>query len=108
MDIGITAVRDDYEKRKLRIFNQLNFFQLLTGILIPVLGLVQNHRLPTLIWLVASIPAFVSLLVLWLNARHFLYLAQLAYFVLYPFATSIVYFSGINLGVELSFILYGI
>ena len=108
MDLGITAVKDDYEKRKLRIFNQLNFFQLLTGILIPVLGLVQNHRLPAVIWLVASIPAFVSLLVLWLNARHLLYLAQLAYFVLYPFATSIVYFSGINLGVELSFILYGI
>lgn len=108
MDIGITTGMDDYEKRKLRIFNQLNFFQLLTGILIPILGLVQNHRLPPLIWLVASIPAFVSLLVLWLNARHRIYLARIAYFVLYPFATSIVYFSGINLGVELSFILYGI
>jgi len=106
--IGFTAQMDDYEKRKLRIFNQLNFFQLLTGILIPALGLIQNHKLPYLVWLVASIPAFVSVLVLWLNARHYHFPALLAYFVLYPFATSIVYFSGINLGVELSFILYGI
>jgi len=53
-------------------------------------------------------PAFVSVLVLALNARHRYYLAQIAYFVLYPFATSIVYFWGFNLGVELSFILYGI
>ena len=56
----------DYEKRKLRIFNLLNFFQLLTGILVPALGLVQNYNLPSLVWLVASIPAFVSVLVLWL------------------------------------------
>jgi signal transduction histidine kinase len=108
MDIGFHPQMGDYEKRKLRIFNQLNFFQLVTGILIPVLGLVQNHKLPLNIWLIAIIPAFVSVLVLWLNARHYHYVAQLAYFVLYPFATSIVYFSGINLGVELSFILYGI
>lgn len=108
MDIGFLPQMGDYEKRKLRIFNQLNFFQLVTGILIPVLGLVQNHKLPLSIWLIAIIPAFVSVLVLWLNARHYHYVAQLAYFVLYPFATSIVYFSGINLGVELSFILYGI
>jgi two-component system sensor histidine kinase/response regulator len=107
-DIGLTEAMEDYEKRKLRIFNQLNFFQLLTGILVPVLGLVQNHKLPALIWLVASFPALVSVLVLWLNARHYHFLAQLSYFFLYPFATSIVYFSGINLGVELSFILYGI
>jgi len=107
-NIGLTPAMGDYEKRKLRIFNLLNFFQLLTGILVPALGLVQNYNLPSLVWLVASIPAFVSVLVLWLNARHHHFPAQLAYFVLYPFATSIVYFSGINLGVELSFILYGI
>jgi signal transduction histidine kinase len=59
-------------------------------------------------WVVACMPAFVSVLVLLLNARHRYYLAQVAYFVLYPFATSIVYFWGFNLGVELSFILYGI
>jgi len=105
--IGAVPSMGDYEKRKLAIFNQLNFFQLLTGILVPIAGISQRH-LPALVWIIASIPALVSVLVLWLNARHYHFLAQLAYFALYPFATSIVYFTGINLGVELSFILYGI
>ena len=106
--IGFTVAIDDYEKRKLGIFNQLNFFQLLTGIVIPVAGLIRNRQFPAMAWVVACMPAFVSILVLALNARHRYYLAQVAYFVLYPFATSIVYFWGFNLGVELSFILYGI
>jgi signal transduction histidine kinase len=99
---------DDYEKRKLSIFNQLNFFQLLTGIAIPVAGLVRTHQFPVMAWVVACIPAFVSILVLVLNARREYYLAQIAYFVGYPIATSFVYFWGFNMGVELSFILYGI
>lgn len=106
--IGFTSTLDDYEKRKLGIFNKLNFFQLLTGIVIPVAGLIRNHHFPTIAWVIACMPALVSLLVLILNARRLYYLAQIAYFVLYPFATSIVYFWGFNLGVEMSFILYGI
>ena len=99
---------EDYEKRKLGIFNKLNFFQVLTGIVIPVAGLIRNHQFPPMAWVVACMPALVSVLVLVLNARRDYYLAQVAYFVLYPFATSIVYFWGFNLGVEMSFILYGI
>jgi two-component system sensor histidine kinase/response regulator len=106
--IGFTIAIDDYEKRKLGIFNQLNFFQLLTGIVIPVAGLIRNRQFPAMAWAVACMPAFVSILVLVLNSRREYYLAQLAYFGLYPFATSIVYFWGFNLGVELSFILFGI
>jgi two-component system, sensor histidine kinase and response regulator len=106
--IGFSASMDDFEKRKLSVFNQLNFFQLVTGIIVPMAGLVNNHKLPALAWMVACMPAFVSILVLWLNSRQFHQVALIAYFVLYPFATSIVYISGMNLGVELSFILYGI
>jgi signal transduction histidine kinase len=106
--LGFTANMDDYEKRKLSIFNQLNFFQLLTGIVIPVAGLVRSRQFPVMAWEVACIPAIVSILVLVLNARREYYLAQIAYFVGYPIATSFVYFWGFNMGVELSFILYGI
>ena len=106
--IGFTPVLEDYDKRKLAIFNQLNFFQLLTGIIVPIGSLLHHEKLPALAWLVTSIPAFVSVLVLWLNSRRHFHIAQISYFVLYPFATCIVYLSGINLGVELSFILYGI
>jgi two-component system sensor histidine kinase/response regulator len=106
--LGFTANMDDFEKRKLGIFNQLNFFQLLTGIAIPIAGLSRNHHLPMMAWIMACIPAVVSVLVLVLNARREYYLAQIAYFVGYPIATSFVYFWGFNMGVEMSFILYGI
>jgi signal transduction histidine kinase len=46
--------------------------------------------------------------VLVLNAKRRYDLAQIAYFVCAPIATSIVYIWGINMGVELTFILYGI
>lgn len=106
--LGFTASLDDYEKRKLGIFNQLNFLQLLTGVIIPVAGLIRNHQFPAMAWTIACMPALVSVVVLILNARRQYYPAQIAYFVFYPFATSIVYFWGFNMGVELSFILYGI
>lgn len=105
---GFTPALDDYEKRKLSIFNQLNFFQLITGIIVPIVGLYHNQQIPAFAWVISCMPAFISVLVLWLNARYHHYLAQVAYFVLYPFITSVVYLSGMNLGVHLSFILYGI
>ena len=106
--LGSTDIMDDYEKRKLGIFNQLNFLQLITGIIIPVAGAITNRRFPLIAWLVACLPALVSITVLVLNARRRYDLAQIAYFVCSPIATSIVYIWGINMGVELSFILYGI
>lgn len=106
--IGFTGHMDDYEKRKLGIFNQLNFFQLLTGAIIPLAGLLSNRQFHTSAWIVACMPAVISTLVLALNARREYYLAQIAYFVVNPIAISFVYFWGFNMGVELSFILYGI
>ncbi len=106
--IGFTTEMDEYEKRKLGIFNQLNFFQLITGVIIPIAGVIGNRHFPMVAWVVACMPALISILVLTLNARRQYDLARIAYFVLYPFVTSIVYFWGINMGVELSFVLYGI
>jgi two-component system sensor histidine kinase/response regulator len=106
--IGFTSTIDDYEKRKLGIFNQLNFFQLLTGVIIPIAGSLTNRHFPPVAWIVACMPALISILVLFLNTRGRYDLARIAYFVLYPLATSIVYLWGINMGVGLSFILYGI
>lgn len=106
--IGVSPAMDDYEKRKLGIFNQLNFFQLLSGIIIPLFGLLHNKKFPEWAWLVASLPAFISMVVLWMNELRKYEAAIIFYFIFYPVATSIVYMSGINMGVELFFILYGI
>lgn len=69
---------------------------------------MARHKISTLGWVAACMPALVSLLVLYLNSRRHFEFSTLCYFVLYPVITSIVYLSGMNLGIELFFILYGI
>src|SRR4051812_19987518 len=98
--IGLSADLEDYEKRKLGIFNLLNFYQVITGILVPLAALFGEKKLHGLAWLIACSPAFISILVLWLNATYRHEVALISYFVLYPVATSIVYLSGMSLGTE--------
>ena len=106
--IGVTPALEDYEKRKLEIFNLLNFFQLVTGILLPLAGLFTITKIPASAWFVAAFPAIVSCVALFLNSKFHYQPALIFYFIFYPLFTGIVYFNGINLGVELSFVLYGI
>jgi two-component system, sensor histidine kinase and response regulator len=105
---GFDEAMEEYDQRKLTIFNQLNFFQLLTGILIPVACLFNSKSLPAGAWIVACLPALVSVLVLYLNKIQQHDAGILLYFLLYPFVTCILYMYGMNLGISLFFILYGI
>ncbi len=107
-NIGISDQLDDYERRKLRVFNLLNFFQLFTGILIPLIGLLHDDQMPTGIWVLSCLPSSLSAAVLFFNYYHKYQHAQLSYFILYPFFTGFVYLQGMNPGVELHFILYGV
>ena len=59
-------------------------------------------------WLIACLPPLLSAFVLYLNNRQKYQDALLVYFIFYPFFTCLSYINGINFGVELSFILYGI
>lgn len=106
--LGVSAGMEEYDQRKLRIFNKINFFQLLAGLLLPVTGLLMHTKLHYTAWLVASLPAAVSLLVLYLNHARKQDLSLIAYFILYPFFTCLVYLYGFNPGISLSFILIGI
>jgi two-component system, sensor histidine kinase and response regulator len=106
--IGITAGISNYDKSKLGIFNLLNFFQFITGIIIPVIGLFHADKIPLAGWLIACLPALVSLVVLLLNSYRKYEAAVLAYFIFYPVCISLSYVNGLSMGVELSFILYGI
>jgi two-component system, sensor histidine kinase and response regulator len=106
--IGINTKLTDYDRRKLEVFNVINTFQLFTGILVPIIGLMNHKALPANAWLIACLPAIVSFLVLYLNYRQQYFTALLSYFILYPFFTCIVYLNGFNLGLELYFILYGV
>ena len=104
--LGYSHTMDDYEQRKLRIFNQLNFFQALAGLLIPMLGMVMPGAIPAAAWLSVCSPACVSLAVLILNSFRKYEASLITYFLLYPLCTCLVYLNGMNPGIELSFILF--
>ena len=106
--IGCSDTMDAYDLQKLGIFNQLNFFQLITGILFPFSVLFHYKQFPAGAWIIACLPALVSVVVLYLNKLYKHEAALVAYFILYPFVTSVVFIYGMNLGIELYFILYGI
>jgi two-component system, sensor histidine kinase and response regulator len=107
-DIGITANMDEYERSKLGIFNHLNFFQLITGVIVAIVGIFLGGKIPVTGWLIACLPPLTSIIVLLLNKRRQHQEALLVYFIFYPVFTCVCYLNGINLGIELSFILYGI
>lgn len=106
---GFTKTMDELEKGKLSIFNQLNFFQFLTGIILPLISFLSSYRhFPLNSFVMATPPAWVNLLVLYLNLYYRYEAGLITYFILYPLVTSFVYMSGMNLGVDLYFILNGI
>lgn len=104
---GYSNSLDEYELLKLGIFNQLNFFQLLAGVLI-CFTCVFTKQFPGWTVIVASLPALVSVLVLYLNKQFKHQAAQITYFILHPLAASFIFMNGIHLGLDLYFILYGI
>jgi len=106
--IGATEGMDDLEMRRLRIFNQLNFLGIITGVTVPISGIFVDTSLPGMTWFVACAPAMISVLVLVLNFLRRYEQAIIVYFIFYPVVTSLVYLGGLNLGIELFFILYGI
>jgi two-component system, sensor histidine kinase and response regulator len=106
--IGVNPQMSEYEKRKMSIFNMLNLLGLVTGVLVPLLGLLGNVHLPPLAWFAAVSPVCISLTVLWLNSERYYELSRVCYFSLYPLATSLAYLGKVDVGIELFFILYGV
>ena len=106
--IGYTEELDGYAARRLGIFNTLNFIGLITGIVIPLLAILNKGYLPAIAWIVAASPAFISLVVLIANYYRRYNFAMVWYFILYPSITSLVYMDSIDVGIELFFILYAV
>jgi len=106
--IGYSETMEEYELRKLGIFNQLNFFQLLSGIVILFTCIFYNDKFGGWIGIVSCVPLLVSMLVLYLNSQYKHKSALIAYFILHPLAASFIFMNGMHLGIDLYFILYGI
>ena len=107
--IGWLPDMDDYEKRKLGIFNLLNVLGFIIGMFLPTVGLtVSGIQLSPFAWVVTFSPAMVSMLVLVLNYYHKHQIGIFCYFVMYPILTALVYRVSFDVGVELFFLLYGV
>jgi len=106
--IGAVDKMSYYDKRKLGVFNQLNFFQVLTGLLVPLVGWLHNDGIPFHAWILTCLPVSISIWALIFNYKKKHQSAILCYFILYPFFTGFVYLQGMNSGIELNFILYGV
>lgn len=105
---GATDEMDGYEKRRLGIFNLINFFGFVTGFVLPITAFLNEGYLPPVAWIVAVSPAVISLGVLISNYLLWNNFALLWYFTLYPLVTSLVYVNSIDAGIELFFIFYAV
>lgn len=106
--IGVVTGMDEYEKRKLSVFNVLNAMGMLNGIIIPIAGLFNDDQLPPLAWVVACSPALISFIVLLGNHLRHYEMARVYYFIFYPVMTSLVYAANLDLGIELFFVFYAV
>jgi two-component system, sensor histidine kinase and response regulator len=107
--IGYLTGMDEYERRKLGIFNVLNVIGFMIGIFIPISGMfVADINLSPFAWGVTFSPAMVSITVLICNYYKRHELGALTYFIMYPILTAIVYRVSFDVGIELFFILYGV
>ena len=106
--MGITTSMEEYEVRKMTIFNQLNFFGIATGIIVPLISVFALKHLPPLAWYAAASPVAIGIIVLWLNYERYYEFARMVYFSFYPVITCMVYLGKADVGIELFFILYGV
>ncbi|HTI11288.1 MAG TPA: HAMP domain-containing sensor histidine kinase [Puia sp.] len=107
-NIGYRPSLGSFEKRKLGIFNLMNFLGLLIGTTLPILGLIYSAPPNLLLWLIACSPALISLLVFTANHYERYEFSRMCYFILCPLVTSLVYALRIDLGIEFFFVLYGV
>jgi two-component system, sensor histidine kinase and response regulator len=106
--IGITSGMDDWEKRKMSIFNQLNFYSIVMGLVLPLIGFLFTTHLPPLAWYAATSPVAIGVFVLWLAYEGYIEFSRMVYFLSFPIVTCIVYLGKVDIGIELFFILYGV
>ena len=78
--IGISSAMEDYEVRKMSIFNQLNFFGIAMGFIVPIISFFALQHLPPLAWYAAGSPLAIGIIVLWLNYERYYEFARMIYF----------------------------
>src|ERR1700760_1743789 len=108
-NIGYRPALGSYEKRKLGIFNFMNFLGLVTGIVLPVVAWASPpNSLPPSFRRMGYLSAVVSVIVLLMNHFEKYEAARLVFFTAYPVVTSLLYPVRIDIGMEFFFVLFAV
>ncbi|HWK04883.1 MAG TPA: HAMP domain-containing sensor histidine kinase [Puia sp.] len=107
-NFGYSPSLNGHEKRKLGIFNLMNFFGLLIGVAIPIMGWSKGYFLSAFAWWVAFIPALISLTALICNSFRKYELARMCFFTLYPLLITWIYALKMDIGTDFFFIAFGV
>lgn len=104
---GVSSSMPESERKKLVIFNRLNIFQLIGGVIL-VSSMMGTRSFSVSTYVSLFLPLSISVAVLLFNRAQFYETALFCYFLLLPIATSFIYLRSIDFGCELYFILFGI
>src|SRR6478736_4793097 len=96
--IGYKPTMDSYGRGRLGIFNIINFFGFITGLIIPFLSLFGKGYIPPVAWVVSFAPIVISGIVLIANYYQYHNFAIIWYFITYPYVTALVYVGGVDVG----------
>ena len=107
---GYIPILNGHEKRKLGIFNLMNFsFGFILGILIPFMTFMMGSRYPFFVWCCVSAgPLLVSAIAAICISHHKYEQARISFFLLHPLLLTGIYALGIDIGTDLFFICYGV
>lgn len=108
--IGHTPLLNNHEKRKLGIFNLMNFTLGITlGVLLPVLAYYAGVRAPAYdLVLVTAGPLLISLIAWLFIIRRRQEAGRMSFFVLHTILMMSLYVLRLDIGADLYFICYGV
>jgi two-component system sensor histidine kinase/response regulator len=105
---GDSISLDGHERRKLGIFNLMNFFGLAVGLLIPLVGVAQGYFVSIFFCWLSFIPALICMAALTFNYYHKYELARICFFTIYPLLFTCIYALKLDLGSDFFFIAFGV
>jgi len=107
---GYTPLLNGHEKRKLGIFNLMNFsFGFILGILIPLMTWSGGSHFPCFVWCCVSAgPLSISAIAAICISHNKYEQARISFFLLHPLLLTGIYALRIDIGTDLFFICYGV
>jgi signal transduction histidine kinase len=107
-NFGHSPSLNSHEKRKLGIFNLMNFVGLLAGLSIAFMGWSKGRFMPSSSWQIFFFSPLINVVALMFNYFGKYELSRMSFFTLYPLLLTWTYALKIDIGGDLFFIAFGV